>query len=106
MAPLFFILPRAAGEGDRALRGGGGTRIDTTCQRPTLTPFRGELRQGAERPQAFVRIRTARRRGDPSNLIRVMPAKGRNPSTRTFGSCCPALPRAGDSAERKAHGAA
>src|SRR5258705_2698270 len=47
------------------------TRIDTPPHRPTLDPFRGELRVGAE---------SSPFRENPSNLIRVMPAKGQGRS--------------------------
>ena len=45
---------------------GSRPRVDTRCHRPTLTVFRGELREE-------LRDRDS---GNPLNLIRVMPAKG------------------------------
>ena len=45
---------------------GSRPRVDTRCHRPTLTAFRGELREE-------LRDRDS---GNPLNLIRVMPAKG------------------------------
>jgi hypothetical protein len=45
---------------------GSRSRVDTRCHRPTLTAFRGELREE-------LRDRDS---GNPLNLIRVMPAKG------------------------------
>src|SRR5438046_3311967 len=60
-------------------------RVDTPPHRPTLTLFRGEFRRGAERPQAQdpVLMQGLRDRGDPLNLIRVMPAKGQG-CTRVY----------------------
>src|SRR5712671_393587 len=50
------------------------THIDTPPHRPTLDAFRGELRVGAE---------SSPFRENPSNLIRVMPAKGQGRFPRT-----------------------
>jgi hypothetical protein len=46
--------------------------IDTPCFRLRLSEFRGELREELRDRHLFVE-----NRGDPLNLIRVMPAKGR-----------------------------
>jgi hypothetical protein len=46
--------------------------IDTPCFRLRLLGFRGELREELRDRHLFVE-----NRGDPLNLIRVMPAKGR-----------------------------
>src|SRR5579883_3279999 len=58
--------------------------VDTPSHRPTLAAFRGELRKELRDRQSLPPSRVWRR-GDPLNLIRVMPAKGRTlipPRTR------------------------
>src|SRR5882724_11981995 len=69
-------------------------RVDTPRQRPTLALFRGELRRGAERPHAQMLFAALRDRGDPLNLIRVMPAKGQGCiRVRMYGAGrCPSRP--------------
>jgi hypothetical protein len=64
--------PAMRGTGTARYRAPIDSPIDSPLGQPRLAVFRGELRQGAERPRSL-----RRRRGDPSNLIRVMPAKGR-----------------------------
>jgi hypothetical protein len=62
MAPGAVPLPRFCGAGF----------IDTPSVRLKLTSFRGELREELRDRHLFLE-----NRGDPLNLIRVMPAKGR-----------------------------
>ena len=64
-------------------------RVDTPTREPRLRVFRGELREELRDRRSRLRDN----RGDPLNLIRVMPAKGRKLLAKIRPSRIPSKPR-------------